>query len=104
MKKIKRLGYEHSHSLSDPVVDWLYKAKLTSSARILWGINIQFSERCTKQANRNRTGAPVHVYTEVVRVWDIVLNHDALHQSIQLVLKIKQQEKSQYHLRVFIKP
>ena len=93
MKKIKRLGYEHSPSLSDPVGDRLYKAKLTPSARILWGIDIQFSERCTKQANKNRTGAPVYVYTEVVRVWDIVLDHDALHQSIHFVLKIKQQEK-----------
>ena len=92
MKKIERLGYERSHSLRKKVHRHfdLFEAKLTKSARILWGTSIQFSDKCTRKANKDRGtagGDPIHICSEVVRVWDIVLKHDNLHNSIQNVVK-----------------
>ena len=93
MKKIERLGYERSRSLCKRVHSGqfnLFEAKLTESARILWGTSIQFSDQCTKEANKDRStagGDPIHICSEVVRVWDIVLKHDNLHKSIQNVVK-----------------
>ena len=93
MKKIERLGYERSQSLCKRVHKGqfnLFEAKLTESARILWGTSIQFSNQCTKEANKDRStagGDPIHICSEVVRVWDIVLKHDNLHKSIQNVVK-----------------
>ena len=92
MKKIECLGYERSRSLCKKVHRQfdLFEAKLTKSARILWGTSIQFSDKCTREANKDRGtagGEPIHICSEVVRVWDIVLKHDNLHNSIQNVVK-----------------
>lgn len=51
----------------------LYEAKLNKGARIMWELGIAFSER------RSGSGA---IYTETIRVWAIVLDHDKLNSEI----------------------
>ena len=95
-EKIRRLGHERSRSLCKPVAkeNKLFEAKLTKSARILWGYDIQFSDSCTRRANKDRIGTPVHIYSEVIRVWDIVLDHDKIHHAVQNVLKSMERGKN----------
>ena len=74
-----------SKSLSKPVADDLYEAKLTRSARIIWEEPIQFSPRLSNPANP--------VYTEVIRVWDIATNHERLHHTVENVLASRQRSE-----------
>lgn len=57
----------------------LYEAKLSKAARIIWEEAKQFSPKLS-QGNQ-------HIYTEVIRVWDIVIDHDNLHRKITRVSK-----------------
>ena len=56
----------------------LYEAKMTKAARILWEKAISYSARLTGTACISTP-----VYTEVIRVWEIVLNHDNLNEKIK---------------------
>ena len=58
---------------SEPKLN-LYESKMTRGGRILWEKAIQFSPR--------RTGTQL-VYAEVIRVWDVVPDHDSLNRSIR---------------------
>lgn len=71
----------------------LYEAKLDKGARMLWEIAIEFSPRCSENAEKiieneqsthpaNKTG---RVYTEIIRIWDIVLAHDKLNHAIETI-------------------
>ena len=62
----------------------LYEARITQAARILWEKTITYSAKLTGPSS-------IPVYSEVIRIWEIVLDHDNLERSI------KQIEKS--HLR-----
>ena len=55
----------------------LYEARMTRGGRILWEKAIQFSSRRSGQS-----GTQV-VYAQVIRVWDIVRDHDNLDRSIR---------------------
>ncbi|KAL3888637.1 hypothetical protein ACJMK2_001002 [Sinanodonta woodiana] len=65
----------------------LYEAKVSKGGRILWDVAITFSPRCNKTAEKQQewedsaTGGKV--YSEIIRIWDIVLDHDKLHRSVQ---------------------
>lgn len=52
----------------------LYKTRLTSLSSILWEKAVQFSSRCTNKAKIKAE----HVYSEVIRVWDIIPNKEHL--------------------------
>lgn len=54
----------------------LYEARMTKDARILWEKAISYSARLTGHS-------AIPVYTEVIRVWEIVLDHDNLTQMIK---------------------
>ena len=56
----------------------LYEAKMTKAARILWEKAISFSARLTGTACSSTP-----VYTEVIRIWDIILDHDTLSDRIK---------------------
>ena len=72
----------------------LYEAKLTKSDRILWGIAIHYSKRCRDKVKSNSQLGP-HVYSEVIRIWKIVLNHDRIHHGVQQIeMCVKQIEKA----------
>ena len=68
----------------------LYEAKMTQAARILWEKAISYSAKLTGVS-------AIPVYSEVIRVWEIVLDHDNLDRRIKYCAE--QIEKS--HLRGF---
>lgn len=62
----------------------LYEANLSESARIIWEVAIAFSPRLSEAAEKrlneeeNKEGFAVRggrIYTEIIRVWDIVLQY-----------------------------
>ena len=67
----------------------LYESKLTKSYRIIWEKTIAFSGRCSENPElRLNLGNPAgRIYSDIIRVWDIVLDHDKLQRSIDLVVK-----------------
>ena len=66
----------------------LYEARMTKAARILWEKAISYSAKLTGSST-------IPVYSEVIRVWEIVLDHDNLDRRIKYCAE--QIEKS--HLR-----
>ena len=66
----------------------LYRAKFTKGGRIIWEIAVQFSPRLTQpfaegdtKKERNK-----YIFTQVIRLWDIVLDHDNLTRAIDHVV------------------
>ena len=59
----------------------LYEAKVTKDVRILWEVAVQFSPRCTGQGNSK------HIFSEVIRVWSVVLDHDDINHNIRMIEK-----------------
>ena len=100
----------------------LYELQLTKSIRIVWEVAIQFSSRYSYVVKKSDSSQQtVHVFSEVVRVWDIVFNpsllgycitnieksHDrGLHANVQLQLLPQEQRQSvterEHHPRRFI--
>uniref|UniRef100_A0A803YC89 Tetratricopeptide repeat and ankyrin repeat containing 1 n=1 Tax=Meleagris gallopavo TaxID=9103 RepID=A0A803YC89_MELGA len=91
---IKRLGNgEWSRGLQKPLKHLkadiqLYEAKLGKGARMLWELAIDFSPRCSESAEKimeteqtkclpEKSG---RVYTEMIRIWAIVLDHCKLNR------------------------
>ncbi|XP_075683080.1 TPR and ankyrin repeat-containing protein 1 [Rhinoderma darwinii] len=68
----------------------LYEVKLDKGARMLWELAIDFSPRCSEEPEKIlstesslvKTG---RVYTEIIRIWDIVLDHGKLNHSIESI-------------------
>ncbi|XP_071113489.1 TPR and ankyrin repeat-containing protein 1-like isoform X1 [Haliotis cracherodii] len=73
----------------------LYEAKLSKAARIIWEVAVAFSARCSEAADKRLQDEEVQkfavrggrIYSEIIRVWDIVFDHDNLYRSIQNVIK-----------------
>ncbi|XP_067665651.1 TPR and ankyrin repeat-containing protein 1-like [Haliotis asinina] len=73
----------------------LYEAKLSKAARIIWEVAVAFSARCSEEADKRLQTEEVQefavrggrIYSEIIRVWDIVFDHDNLYRSIQNVIK-----------------
>ncbi|XP_058513135.1 TPR and ankyrin repeat-containing protein 1 isoform X1 [Ochotona princeps] len=71
----------------------LFEAKLDKGARMLWELAIDFSPRCsenpektiTMERNTYAVGKSGRVYTEIIRIWDVVLDHCKLSDSIRAV-------------------
>ncbi|XP_071592123.1 TPR and ankyrin repeat-containing protein 1 isoform X1 [Heliangelus exortis] len=61
----------------------LYESKLDKGARMLWELAIDFSPRCSESAEKimeteqakNLPEKSGRVYTEIIRIWAIVLDH-----------------------------
>ncbi|XP_012600871.2 TPR and ankyrin repeat-containing protein 1 isoform X2 [Microcebus murinus] len=71
----------------------LFEAKLDKGARMLWELAIDFSPRCSENPEKivatewntysmEKSG---RVYTEIIRIWDIVLDHCKLADSIRAI-------------------
>ena len=56
----------------------LYEARMTKAARILWEKAKSHSSRLTETAH-----STTPIYTDVIRVWEIVLDHDHLNERIK---------------------
>ncbi|KAJ7371741.1 TPR and ankyrin repeat-containing protein 1 [Desmophyllum pertusum] len=67
----------------------LYESKLTKRQRIIWEKTIAFSGRCSENPElRLNMGNPEgRIYSDIIRVWDIVLDHDKLQRSIEHIVK-----------------
>ena len=67
----------------------LYETRLTRGHRILWEKTIAFSGRLSddpeKRLREENSGG--RFYTEIIRVWDIVLDHDKIARSIEHIIK-----------------
>ncbi|XP_062986061.1 TPR and ankyrin repeat-containing protein 1 isoform X2 [Elgaria multicarinata webbii] len=71
----------------------LFEAKLDKGARMLWELAIDFSPRCSETAEKiienehstHPTEKTGRVYTEIIRIWDIVLDHDKLNHTIDTI-------------------
>ncbi|XP_069929054.1 TPR and ankyrin repeat-containing protein 1 isoform X2 [Oryctolagus cuniculus] len=71
----------------------LFEAKLDKGARMLWEIAVDSSPRRSDNPEKNITmgrntytiGKSEQVYTEIIRIWDIVLDHCKLSDSIKAV-------------------
>ncbi|XP_063160160.1 TPR and ankyrin repeat-containing protein 1 [Candoia aspera] len=71
----------------------LYEAKLGKGARMLWELAVDFSPRCSEKQDKilenelynNSAEKNGRVYTEIIRIWDIVLDHDKLNHAINTV-------------------
>ena len=73
----------------------LYEAKLARDSRLIWELAIAFSPVKSETAERRlgveRVGAHGakggRVYTEIIRVWEIVLAHDHISRSVERISK-----------------
>ncbi|NXG77304.1 TRNK1 protein, partial [Baryphthengus martii] len=94
---IKQLGNgEWTRGLQKPLKHLeadiqLYEAKLGKGARMLWELAIDFSPRCSESAEKimekeqaislpDKSG---RVYTEIIRIWAIVLDHCKLNRVLK---------------------
>ena len=90
---IKQLANGHMRgSLAKPLVGiakesdiLLFEAKLDKSARILWERAVAFSPRCSELPN-NKNGKRGEIYTEVIRIWDIVFDHKKVPRKIKKIV------------------
>lgn len=94
---IKRLGNgEWSRGLQKPLKHLkadiqLYEAKLGKGARMLWELAIDFSPRCSEspekimetEQTKSRPEKSGRVYTEIIRIWAIVLDHCKLNRALE---------------------
>ena len=67
----------------------LFEAKLSKAARILWEKTIAFSPRCSKdpQLRVQTEQGKGSIYSEIIRVWDVVLDHDSLERKIEKIVR-----------------
>eukprot|EP00069_Balaena_mysticetus_P001718 bmy_15542T0 len=71
----------------------LFEAKLDKGARMLWELTIDFSPRCSENPEKimaaERSAHPTEkarqVYTEIIRIWDIIVDHGKLSDSIRAI-------------------
>ncbi|CAJ1968924.1 unnamed protein product [Cylindrotheca closterium] len=69
----------------------LYESKIDSGSRILWEVAVSFSPR------RSREGE--YFGEQVIRVWDIVVNHDALTTAIDQAVERAVDRIEKSHIR-----
>ena len=97
IKKIKQLALgipTKNLKLCKPVrgCEGIYETRVTKAVRILWEVAYQFSPTLTSKL-RSSEALPTaftdehHIYSEVIRIWDIVEDHDNLSRSIDLAVK-----------------
>ena len=67
----------------------LYESKLTKGQRIIWEKTIAFSGRLSDkpELRLNVENSVGRIYSDIIRVWDIVLDHDKLDRSIEHIIK-----------------
>ena len=67
----------------------LYESKLTKAHRIIWEKTIAFSGRLSDKPEHrlNEENSVGRIYSDIIRVWDIVLDHDKLDRSIEHIVK-----------------
>lgn len=64
----------------------LFEIKLDKAVRIIWEKAINFSPRCNDMSAVSDNECDV-IYSEVIRIWDLVLNHDKIHACVDNITK-----------------
>ena len=96
-QKLYRLAngewHEKFHkSLSGTKNQNLYELKVNKSVRIIWERAVAYSPRLSlKDSSQNN---PTELYTDVIRIWSLVLNHDRINAHVKQIetANIKGQE------------
>ncbi|XP_027747610.1 TPR and ankyrin repeat-containing protein 1 isoform X2 [Empidonax traillii] len=97
IRTIKQLGNgEWTRGLQKPLKHLkanirLYEAKLDKGARMLWELAIDFSPRCSEspekimetEQTKSLPEKSGRVYTEIIRIWAIVLDHGKLDRTLE---------------------
>ena len=69
----------------------IYETRVTKAIRILWEVATQFSPTLTSKLRNSELSSAVdgncYLYSEVIRIWDIVEDHDNLERSIDLAVE-----------------
>ena len=69
----------------------IYETRVTKAIRIIWEVATQFSPTLTSKLHnlelQNAVGRDYYLYSEVIRIWDIVEDHDNLDRSIDLAVE-----------------
>ena len=61
----------------------LYELKVDKSIRIIWELAVAYSSRLSsKESSQNKS---VELYTEVIRIWSLVLNHDEIDKHVKRI-------------------
>ena len=60
----------------------LYETRLTDAARIMWECAIAFSPRYSDEDTKSKTT----IYSEIIRIWDIVFDHDNVQHAIENIV------------------
>lgn len=64
----------------------LFEARYSGASRILYELSIQFSPRLTSISG-STSGSKEYIYSEVIRLWDIVRDHDNLNHHIDQIVQ-----------------
>ncbi|KAH3807147.1 hypothetical protein DPMN_135480, partial [Dreissena polymorpha] len=68
----------------------LFEAKFSKGGRIMWELAITFSPRLSNTEG----GMQGKVFSEVIRIWDVVVDHDKLNRTIRKITKSHNRGKS----------
>uniref|UniRef100_UPI00398F2E9E TPR and ankyrin repeat-containing protein 1-like n=1 Tax=Pristiophorus japonicus TaxID=55135 RepID=UPI00398F2E9E len=100
VKVIRQLGNgEWTQSLQKPLKHLnspikLYEAKLDKGARLLWELAVDFSPRCSEKpekifeselSSHPQERVTGRVYSEIIRIWDIILDHNKLKRALDMI-------------------
>ncbi|XP_067888359.1 TPR and ankyrin repeat-containing protein 1-like [Heterodontus francisci] len=109
VKAIQQLGNgEWTPSLQKPLKHLkspikLYEAKLDKGARMLWEITVDFSPRCSEKpekifeselSSHPQERVTGRVYSEIIRIWDIILDHNKLDRALDMICSSYSRGKS----------
>ena len=94
ISKIRRLAEGEQHfEFCKPLVgtNKLFELRLNESMRIIWEKTVTYSSRLSSKPSQSSSSKSMHctteVYSEVIRIWSLVLNHDRLDKCIKQINK-----------------
>ena len=82
----------------------LFETRTGKGARFIWEIAVQFSPRLTKETVEIKEQEKEYFYSEVIRLWDIVRDHDNLNRSIDQVVDDIKKSQARGKTAAFQKP
>ncbi|CAC5364350.1 unnamed protein product [Mytilus coruscus] len=59
----------------------LFESKISSASRLIWEVGKQFSPRLTMRCEQQ-----VNVYTDIIRIWEVVMEHKNIHQAVERIV------------------
>lgn len=67
----------------------LFEAKLTKTSRIIWELTVAFSAKCSDDPELRVQAETTsgRVYSEIIRVWDVAADRDALLKKVESIVK-----------------